>query len=214
MWLQYVCDALTGAGTIAQWIHCGENEKPVVVHGGEGVDTTLLITSLSQILLDPDSRTVRGLDLGCDSSKSCPFRFQAIIEREWIAAGHPFHTRCAHAAFAQGTLTGPFEAPVFICFLDCVWQLIRQYPTSFEFNQEFLIFIAEHTYVSEFGSFLGNNEREKREHKVKERTTSLWSYVNHPKILSLYINPIYKPFDSVLWPSVAAQSIVSILICI
>ena len=60
MWLQYVCDALTGAGTIAQWTHCGENEKPVVVHGGEGVDTTLLVTSLAQILLDPDSRTVRG----------------------------------------------------------------------------------------------------------------------------------------------------------
>lgn len=61
MWLQYVCDSLTGAGTIAQWIHCGENEKPVIVHGGEGVDTTLLVTSLAQSLLDPDSRTVRGL---------------------------------------------------------------------------------------------------------------------------------------------------------
>lgn len=82
-------------------------------------------------------------------------RFQAIIEREWILAGHPFHTRCSHAAFAQGTLTGPFEAPVFLCFLDCVWQLMRQYPTSFEFSQEFLIFVAEHTYASEFGSFLG-----------------------------------------------------------
>jgi myotubularin-related protein 9 len=139
------------------------------------------------------------------------FSFQAIIEREWITAGHPFHIRCAHAAFAQGTLTGPFESPVFLCFLDCVWQLTRQYPTSFEFNQEFLIFVAEHTYASEFGSFLGNNEKEKREHNVKERTASLWSYVNHPKILDAYINPIYRPYDSVLWPSVAAQSIVRFL---
>jgi myotubularin-related protein 9 len=81
-----------------------------------------------------------------------------VIEREWITAGHPFHTRCSHAAFAQGTLTGPYEAPVFVCFLDCVWQLLRQYPTCFEFNQEFLIFIAEHTYASEFGSFLGSLE--------------------------------------------------------
>lgn len=138
------------------------------------------------------------------------FSFQAVIEREWILAGHPFHTRCSHAAFAQGTLTGPFESPVFLCFLDCVWQLTRQYPTSFEFNQEFLIFVAEHTYASEFGSFLGNNEKEKKEHLVKERTASLWSYVNHPKILDAYINPIYKPYDQVLWPSVAAQSIVSV----
>jgi myotubularin-related protein 9 len=87
---------------------------------------------------------------------------------------------------------------------------MRQYPSSFEFNQEFLIFIAEHAYASEFGSFLGNNEREKADNKVKERTASLWSYVNHPKILAAYMNPIYKPYESVLWPSVAGQSIVSL----
>ncbi|KAI6195454.1 BMA-MTM-9, isoform c [Aphelenchoides besseyi] len=194
MWLQYVCDGLTAAASIAQWIHCSEQELPVVVHGAEGTDTTLLVTSLAQILLDSDARTVRG--------------FQAIVEREWISGGHPFAIRCAHAAFAQGMITGAFESPIFLSFLDCVWQLQRQYPSSFEFNQEFLILLAEHAYASEFGSFLGNNENEKAEHQVKERTASLWSYVNHPKVLVSYINPIYKPYDSVLWPSVAAQSIV------
>lgn len=59
-WLQYVSDALTAAGTIAQWVHCTDHETPVVVHGGEGTDTTLLVTSLSQLLLNVDSRTVRG----------------------------------------------------------------------------------------------------------------------------------------------------------
>lgn len=35
-------------------------EVPVVVHGAEGTDSTLLITSLAQLLLDSDSRTIRG----------------------------------------------------------------------------------------------------------------------------------------------------------
>ncbi|CAD5207811.1 unnamed protein product [Bursaphelenchus okinawaensis] len=193
-WLQYVTDALTAAGTIAQWVHCTDTETPVVVHGGEGTDTTLLVTSLSQMLLDADARTVRG--------------FQSLIEAEWITAGHPFQMRCAHSAFGHGTLTGPQESPIFLCFLDCVWQLMRQYPSVFEFNEQFLILIAEHAFASEFGSFLGNNEKEKFEHNVKSRTASLWSYVNHPKILSDYINSLYQPYESVLWPSVAAPSIV------
>ena len=70
-------------------------------------------------------------------------RFQALVEREWIAAGHPFATRCAHAAFASGKITGPAEAPIFVAFLDSVWQLQRQYPSSFEFTGEMLIALAE-----------------------------------------------------------------------
>lgn len=32
----------------------------VLVHGSEGLDTTLQVTSLAQLLLDHDCRTVRG----------------------------------------------------------------------------------------------------------------------------------------------------------
>ena len=35
-------------------------ETSVVVHGSDGYDTTLLVTSLAQILLDPDCRTITG----------------------------------------------------------------------------------------------------------------------------------------------------------
>lgn len=35
-------------------------EVPVVVHGGEGVDSTILVSSLAQVMLDPDARTIRG----------------------------------------------------------------------------------------------------------------------------------------------------------
>lgn len=196
-WLQYIADTLTGAATVAQVIHCMDEgtagELPVLVHGSEGMDSTLLVTSLAQLLLEPDARTIRG--------------FQSLIEHEWIMAGHPFTLRCAHSAFATGAHTGPYESPVFLCFLDCVWQIMRQYPSCLEFNEQFLIFLFEHAYASEFGSFLGNNEEERRNFGVKMRTVSLWSYVNHPQVLPAFLNCIYEPYDQPLWPSVSPQSI-------
>jgi len=50
---------------------------------------------------------------------------------------------------------------VFLLFLDCVWQILRQFPCSFEFNEQFLIMLFEHAYASQFGTFLGNNENER-----------------------------------------------------
>ena len=32
----------------------------VLIHGGEGTDATLQVTSLAQLILHPDCRTVRG----------------------------------------------------------------------------------------------------------------------------------------------------------
>ncbi|KAL6724353.1 hypothetical protein Aduo_019249 [Ancylostoma duodenale] len=190
-WLQCVSDSLNCAANVAQCVHC--EEVPVVVHGGEGTDTTLLATSLAQVILDPDARTIRG--------------FESLIEREWICAGHPFQLRNAHSAYAEGTITGPQESPVFLCFLDAVYQIIAQFPHSFEFGEEFLIFLFEHAYASEFGSFLGNNEMMKAELGVKRSTVSLWSYVNNPEILRSFVNILYEPRESVIWPSVAPQSI-------
>uniref|UniRef100_A0A914MBR3 Myotubularin phosphatase domain-containing protein n=1 Tax=Meloidogyne incognita TaxID=6306 RepID=A0A914MBR3_MELIC len=195
-WLQYITDTLTGAATVAQIVHCMDevSEVPVLVHGGDGTDSTLLVTSLARLILDPDARTIRG--------------FQSLIEDEWTGAGHPFSIRCAHSSFATGTLTGPHESPVFLSFLDCVWQLMRQYPSCFEFNEQFLIFLFEHAYASEFGTFLGNNEQEKKNFNVKTHTVSLWSYVNHPAVLPAFLNYLYRPYDQPTWPSVAPQSII------
>lgn len=53
---------------------------------------------------------------------------------------------------------------MFLLFLDCVWQILRQFPCSFEFNENFLIMLFEHAYASQFGTFLGNNESERWVH--------------------------------------------------
>ena len=48
-------------------------------------------------------------------------RFEALVEREWLQAGHAFHERCARSAFAVTKKRS--EAPTFLLFIDCVWQV-------------------------------------------------------------------------------------------
>lgn len=193
-WLGHIQDVLTCACLVAQCIdHEGAS---VLVHGSEGMDSTLQVCSLSQIILDPDCRTVQG--------------FEALIEREWLQAGHPFATRCKHSAFAPNNVGNQDKreySPVFLLFLDCVWQIMHQFQYSFEFNEDFLILLLDHAYGSEFGTFLGNCPKEREEYGFSAKTTSLWSYINKPDILKEYINPLYMPNEEAIWPSVASQSI-------
>lgn len=71
-----------------------------------------------------------------------------------------------------------------------------------------LIFLFEHSYFSQFGTFLGNNEAERQALKISKKTTSLWSYLNRPDVLTSLLNPLYEPNKSAIWPSVAPVSIV------
>ncbi|KAK3368113.1 protein-tyrosine phosphatase-like protein [Podospora didyma] len=67
-------------------------------------------------------------------------------------------------------------SPVFHQFLDAAYQLLRQHPTRFEFNERFLRRLLYHVYSCQYGTFLLNNERQRHEAKLQERTRSVWSY--------------------------------------
>ncbi|NXW19040.1 MTMR9 protein, partial [Circaetus pectoralis] len=188
-WLTHVKEILTAACLAAQ---CIDREgASVLVHGTEGTDSTLQVTSLAQIILDPRCRTIRG--------------FESLVVREWLQAGHPFQQRCAQSAYSNSKQK--WEAPVFLLFLDCVWQILRQFPCSFEFNEQFLIMLFEHAYASQFGTFLGNNENERSKLKLPQKTMSLWSWVNRSEELSKFQNPLFEANSLVIWPSVAPQSL-------
>ena len=47
-----------------------------------------------------------------------------------------------------------------------------------QFPFSFLLVILKHLYSCRFGTFLFNSERERREKNLKDRTVSLWSYIN------------------------------------
>ena len=75
--------------------------------------------------------------------------------------------------------------------------------------------LADHSYFSNFGTFLCDSEFERNLMGVKEHTVSLWSYLNRPEILSNYLNCLYEPNSKVIWPSVAPVSLVSLrLFCV
>uniref|UniRef100_A0A8B9EBT7 Myotubularin phosphatase domain-containing protein n=1 Tax=Anser cygnoides TaxID=8845 RepID=A0A8B9EBT7_ANSCY len=188
-WLSHVKAALSTACLAAQCLD--REEASVLVHGAEGTDTTLLVTALAQVILDPGCRTVVG--------------FQGLLEREWIEAGHPFHLRCARSAYSHARLKQ--EAPLFLLFLDCVWQLSRQFPFSLEFGESLLLTLFDNAYASDYGTFLCNNEKERCLCKVKENTHSLWAWLNQPEEKKKYLNPLYSHNPLVIWPSVEPQSI-------
>ncbi|KAI1238329.1 hypothetical protein IHE44_0013052 [Lamprotornis superbus] len=91
-----------------------------------------------------------------------------------------------------GNLDGdPKEiSPVIDQFIECVWQLMEQFPCAFEFNERFLIHIQHHIYSCQFGNFLCNSQKERRELKIKERTYSLWAHLW--KNRADYLNPLYR----------------------
>lgn len=47
-----------------------------------GCDLSAVISSLVQVILDPQVRTIRG--------------FHCLIQKEWVALGHPFTKRLGH----------------------------------------------------------------------------------------------------------------------
>ena len=38
------------------------------------------------------------------------------------------------------------RAPIFLQFMDCVWQMTEQFPYAFQFNEHFLVTILDHLY--------------------------------------------------------------------
>ncbi|KAI8960277.1 phosphatases II [Daldinia sp. FL1419] len=73
--------------------------------------------------------------------------------------------------------TRPNEiSPVFHQFLDATYQILRQHPDRFEFNERFLRRLLYHLYAGQYGTFLWNNEKARKDARANERTRSVWDY--------------------------------------
>lgn len=87
--------------------------------------------------------------------------------------------------------TPKMVSPVFHQFLDCVYQLLRQNPTRFEYNERFLRRLLYHLYSCQYGTFLYNSEKQRKDARVAERTSSVWDYFlsRRPE----FTNPEFDP---------------------
>uniref|UniRef100_A0A674N293 Myotubularin related protein 7a n=1 Tax=Takifugu rubripes TaxID=31033 RepID=A0A674N293_TAKRU len=172
-WLKHIKAVLDAGIFIAKAV--AEEGVSVLVHCSDGWDRTAQVCSVASLLLDPYYRTLRG--------------FMVLIEKDWISFGHKFTHRCNHLA------GDPKEvSPVIDQVLECTWQLMEQFPCAFEFNERFLITIHSHIYSCQYGNFIGNNQRERRQLGVCERTHSLWSHLYAHQ--TDYLNPLYRPRHS------------------
>ncbi|XP_012270796.1 myotubularin-related protein 4 isoform X2 [Orussus abietinus] len=185
-WLQHMSALLRAAVTVAQAIE--KDGRPVLVHCSDGWDRTPQIVALAQLLLDPYYRTMEG--------------FQVLCEREWLDFGHKFADRCGQTVGCED----PNErCPVFLQWLDCVHQLIKQFPSSFQMSAAYFVKLAQHTYSQLFGTFLCNTRQERLQLRIRDRTFSVWRFLNS----SSFVNHLYSPSkDRVLWPSYNVRDLV------
>lgn len=98
------------------------------------------MTSLAQVMLDPYYRTIDG--------------FLVLLEKEWASFGHQFEHRLGKSSSKE-------SSPVFLQFLDCVWQMQQQFPADFEYTSHFLYVISLAAYSGYFMTFRANCESER-----------------------------------------------------
>lgn len=115
------------------------NGKSVLVHCSDGWDRTSQVVSLAQLILDPYYRTMEG--------------FADLVEKDWCQFGHQFALRNQVGSHEQ--------SPIFLLWLECVYQLVQSNPTAFEFSADYLIYLATWYHTGRYRNFLGNTATER-----------------------------------------------------
>lgn len=204
-WIEHISRILDSAVEIVRVIK--EQRASVLVHCSDGWDRTAQLTALAEIMLDPFYRTIRG--------------FQVLVEKEWCSFGHKFRERLGHRTRGKGsggasgsgintssgggpsssataalssTLSQSEVSPVFLQWIDCVWQLLMQFPCAFEFNERYLMIVLDHLYSCRFGTFLYDSERERVREEARRPTVSLWTYLRTID-RAVIENPFYYGVD-------------------
>lgn len=185
-WLEYVRAFLKHSAEIVYLLD-GKHAS-VILQEEEDRDLSCVVASLVQLMLDPHFRTLSG--------------FQGLVQKEWVMAGHRFLDRCNHLKRSDKE-----ECPLFLLFLDCVWQIMNQYPAAFEFTEAYLTVLSDSMWIPVFSTFLFNSAQQRTEHSMdfakgkspplgEERAPRLppvwdWSQQFSLKDQALFNNPMY-----------------------
>ena len=178
-WQVHLSLLLKGAAGICESLVGGH---PVLIHCTDGWDRTSQLSSLAQLMLDPYYRTIQGF-LMLIQKDWCSFghQFEHRIKLEvnphartnlgdlLIETSRPA-MRSGTSEF-YGSLPGVGAgsarqgaksrdlSPVFVQFIDCVYQLHVQFPTYFEFSERFLVIVAQAAQNGVFSTFRENSEK-------------------------------------------------------
>ncbi|KAL2077142.1 hypothetical protein ACEWY4_026646 [Coilia grayii] len=184
-WMDYVRAFLKHAVEVVYSLE-GKHTSVILLEE-EDRDLSCVVACLVQLMLDPHCRSLLG--------------FQALVQKEWVMAGHRFLDRCNHLKKNDKE-----ESPLFLLFLDCVWQLLNQYPSAFEFSETYLTVLSDSMWVPVFSTFLFNCPKQRADYSrdfARSRSIPLgdqalrfppvwdWSQQFSPKDQTLFNNPLY-----------------------
>ncbi|CCW64487.1 unnamed protein product [Phytomonas sp. EM1] len=176
-WLYHIQRILVCSSEVSQSIVKGQS---CLVHCTDGWDRTAQCCATAMLLLDPFYRTAGG--------------FCMLIEKEFCSFGHKFAERSAHQVPGRTSLvthsgvsasdtetrdsSGKLDAsPIFVQFMDVIFQIMRQFPDAFEFTTQLLEYLSEEIYSGFYGTFLCNCVQERTLEGVRLRTRSIWTDV-------------------------------------
>lgn len=175
-WLEHIRGILEGVNRV---IYVINRDTSVLVHCSDGWDRTAQLTSISMLMLDKYYRTVQG--------------FEVLVEKEWLSFGHRFETRLGHGSDNHSDHD---RSPIFLQFIDCVWQIMQQHENFFEFNERFLLDIVNHMYTCQYGTFLFDSESKREKNETKSKTLSFWAHINNN--IGEYFNNSFVEYEGVL----------------
>eukprot|EP01117_Protostelium_nocturnum_P008288 TRINITY_DN2959_c0_g1_i3.p1 TRINITY_DN2959_c0_g1~~TRINITY_DN2959_c0_g1_i3.p1 ORF type:complete len:860 (+),score=334.69 TRINITY_DN2959_c0_g1_i3:58-2637(+) len=181
-WLDHLKKVLVCSVRLAELLN--EEDTSVLAHCTDGWDRTAQNVALTELLLDPYYRTI--------------FGFASLIEKEFLSFGHQMATRMGHDKENIYSPKDKERAPIFVQFIDCVWQIVYQTPEEFQFDSKLLIAILDNSFACLYGTFLCDSQAQRDELKLRESTVSFWDFV--ARNFSFFLNPNYKAPSSNVFP--------------
>ncbi|XP_030962195.1 phosphatidylinositol-3-phosphatase myotubularin-1-like isoform X1 [Quercus lobata] len=230
-WLIHVQNVLAGSAWIAARVAL--ESASVLVHCSDGWDRTTQLVSLASLLLDPYYRTFTGFQalvekdwLGFGHPFSDRIGMPTVsgsgnvpYELTRQTSTGSFSTSPMRQPSGSFTSQGPSSthaqtsnnySPIFMQWIDCVSQLLRMYPSAFEFSMVFLVDFLDCVLSCRFGNFFCNSEKERQECGVSEACGCLWSYLTDLRASEgsshVHYNFFYDPVkhaDALLPPAAA-----------
>ena len=184
-WPAYVGRVNGGAATIVKEIE--QKGRTCVVHCSDGWDRTAQLAAVPAMCMDPYYRTMRG--------------FQILVQREWNSFGHKFRDR------TYGKQKRHERSPIFTQFLDCVQNVMYQYPKAFEFNEYWLLELHDALYSMAYSDFRCNHEKGTVAEREDRTPAQVWSLL-YGERADEFRNAAYDPEadERVLMPPVEART--------
>ena len=159
-WLSHLSKVLFASIEVGNSII--RDKHNVLIHCSDGWDRTSQCSALTQLILDPYYRTLNG--------------FLILIQKEWISFGHKFSSRMGNFGKTPiKNIDSREKSPIFVQFLDAVYQIMIQQPNIFEFTEEFLLTIYDCTINGLYGDFFCDNNYDRYQMHLSRLSYSIFS---------------------------------------